>query len=541
MSISYAGVDLLRPDHDGVLRRWLEGYHDVAWQALYGATVAERTSGRFNPRRPQPGSVGIPTPNYSTLSGPIRFNVLFWPTGALRWGTFIGLVDQEGKDKILQNVAPGRAFNRNAALSEQPLILGDGKTSLQIPMFLLEPKPITADTIKDQQLWMLPLVDQRYFWQRRSIGEYELFESDNVTGRIDWGLLETAIQIAINSPHGLTSDPPSGAYMEPDRGEGHRRFESVALMLEAIAWSTGRRVWVDFNGRVTLGGWDRSLDNFNQNDTQLDLLAGGIAENSPLPEKFTVAFRYWRDGIILDWDDEVASVNAVVPNMFGVTHELPDNKGYLYRQGWEVAFFSTMFAKIGYDSTVGSEAGRVRGSGANPDNYGSLYQLAEAIRDDYLRQRENSYDFTFAGIRDWWFSGYDDYALIDFGSCPDELPRWRTRVASLSSDVAAMTNWSQDQSLVVLPEEIFGVTAGTCTAFDPAENILGFGPFDVWQRKRDHKPGSDGNIQDIEDTDLTSITVFNLATSEIGGNMYAQAKRVGNVWMYDFVECTAAT
>lgn len=97
MPITLAGNNLLLPDQNGQLAKWLDLYLSVNDSNLWPLSLA-RDSTRNESQGRHATLVGIPRVNWPDPPAP-RINVLYWPiTGADRWARGIFLCGDETHD-----------------------------------------------------------------------------------------------------------------------------------------------------------------------------------------------------------------------------------------------------------------------------------------------------------------------------------------------------------------------------------------------------------------------------------------------------------
>jgi hypothetical protein len=107
------------------------------------------------PRRPEP-----------------RIGQFFYPVGASRWAEFHGVVGTKQKDAMLEGTLPELA----QAAAAQFVMRADGDSGLNAPsaqfgggitttMYMLPPRPLAVYGTKFDGLWLISLVDERYYFQ----------------------------------------------------------------------------------------------------------------------------------------------------------------------------------------------------------------------------------------------------------------------------------------------------------------------------------------------------------------------------------------
>lgn len=515
MPISYAGYDLLLDDPDGAIQSWIDTWHALDEIRPVQETMARRgnfathTKGQKNGR-------GLPIPNYPAPP-PVRLNSLYWPTGAARWATFFALCDAETGAAIqeIYKAAAAQASSQSTVIPK--LILNDGETTLEIEMHLLSPRIVTVAPAEGEQvakqLWILPLVDDRWFWQFMNVGDGEV----NLT----------TIQAALGRTINVTA--PAADYVEPDWLELNRSSENAAVLIDAFAHGFGQRFVRRFDATNYLLTWSQSSDTLvDENLTDYKQIAGGQASHfypgaanpAPVPAKVRVTFRFWRDGIVLDHDyDHRGSVNDVVaPTVFIVDVDADDALGgdpvQGVVEGLTKTVHSTMYAIIGYEAN----------ERLNPTNETELDDLANQIAVDFYASLDHQYDYTFAGIKDWKLTGYDDHLEIRMDSASGAV----TRVMSCPPNFGSEINLSQSAADVFVFGDQILVQLSGLSRYDGA-TALGY---ELSAGVYEPDPNTDPDAKEIEDCGK-SIKVFSPFGNDDQGDIsgFSIAARVKDVWM----------
>ena len=323
--IRFAGSDLLFADE--LPDEWAQ--LDLSRYALFGdtAAVAQRDTEPVCNAQPR---LQLPIPNYPPRHDALRLNQLYWPTGAARWSSFVGLTTWETLQEILQQFTP--VDDRvSRGLARRTLVLGDsqfaddvdgldlghhkgesGRQCLSTEMYLLTPQPLalTPEVHRPDgvdQPWLVPLVDVRYFWHQRRLPhrvEHLLREIDDDGNKEtqeqlkeDWYgwliVLQDAIErVEAGTPDGeveclLKFDPDplaegervgiEGTHFYPDRTELDRLNGNAALLLGAVAHSTGRRFVRTIDGQCLIQdpATSRDAHTLNAETTASQMRCGG--------------------------------------------------------------------------------------------------------------------------------------------------------------------------------------------------------------------------------------------------------------------------
>lgn len=391
MTIQFAGVDLLLEDPEGAVRTWLDRHLNELHASIFCTENTAIHEARFvslmHPGTPVSSSssagwpafdtptvrrVGLPVGNYPKPPRP-RINSLYWPTGATRWANALFLVRGNNLSALLDNCQQGRSANLTVADSN-----GNGFTT---GMYLLAPRPVSADGVNENdRLWLLPLVDARYFWQLHHV---ELYAPST------WS--EALQKITGMSP---TDSPQLGsavpmAYGRPSAVEFVRDFENAALLVDAVALTLQRRVVGQFGPADTYRFMRYKTQTSEEATTTV---AANLGHG-------------WDEVAGGDFSSE-AGVLGNVPSQIVVTYGNSTGdrvSGYAKQDVTGVPVNGG--TKVFHCSKVGS--GNISESGEYLRGFEA--QLAKEIEPDYYEWLLFQYDITYAGIVPWVPSGCDDY------------------------------------------------------------------------------------------------------------------------------------
>lgn len=242
--IAYAGVSL------GVatveVAAWVE-------QNLSVADVVE-----FAPRTtPGLGLLAVPwcAPR---PPGPVRPGRLYWPWGAQRYAVGHYLTTSDDLATIRDVVYPGDGYE------PADLVLDDETTSVTAEMWMLPPRPL-GQVGEDTGLWLLTLVDERFFWWQQAAA---------IEAQVSWTALYGAIGTALGAV--ITVDTIVGAFLTPPESLAST-YHALPVLLDAVAASVGQRIVRGYDGSVTAQNaasartsWETERDTY-----AASVLAGG--------------------------------------------------------------------------------------------------------------------------------------------------------------------------------------------------------------------------------------------------------------------------
>ena len=448
--ITLNGVPLLYPDTAAGLLEWQEQFQRLRDVHLFGCEpIAVRSSNKIT-RSELSYGVPLPSPNFPDLPEP-RLNTLYWPTGASRWarGYFLTTGDQ------LQNFQPSTGTG-NVPLS---LVMGDDVASntIQASVYLLPPRCVTVPTAPPaEQLWLLPVVDRRYWWQCLNTG------SLSITTSTMWGDLFNTLSAQLGVT--VVFDTVVAAYLQPSAVELNRNNFNAAVMLDAVSSCVGQRVVVNLDGSVWSQSAGTAAGIYAQNATldQWTQAAGGdfSAQSGKQPAQVTVTYPKYRQGVGYCEGTRVTYSNSAPSG--------------IVTSGTTKTIASSVFADFGTGSSF-------------PDNDSNLSRLAAQVATDYYAWLGLAYDETFNSAKRWQFSGFDDFVAWTFGGQLDDGDGTylaSTRVQSMPFDFGVGSQLSQDPALNPLPHFVIGKISGTDLAPGSGGSVV------VW----DTTPGSEVSL-----------------------------------------------
>jgi hypothetical protein len=388
------------------LSAWLERYLAPRWQTLFCQGPLSVTDNRTGARWLTRTNVGLGTPNWTQPPEELRMGALYWPTGASRFGFFLGMCEEGDLDKIIAKLDSDGKGDLSLGDGEGLIHHGAERFNIVTNMHLLPPRPISRPD-KGLKGWLLPLVDERYFWQ------FQDFD--------------------INVLPGLPTNYPGYDSVEFNR----LYFNNAGVLLDAHAASIGRRVTLLLTGEVRTLPWTTSLSALTTNVEETyqsnlgkftSYLIGEIA-GGPREEKFqrlyvpstvTVVFTRFVPG-----PESIDQITGVNFDSYAYTKQAS-------AYGFSTDQVTTLFSKTFFSSCRADFAT----DAATPVNNTELDALAGQIASDYYASLKRQYDYCFAGIVNWVPCGYDDWIVWYAGArCDDGDPSGeylgQTRVISM--------------------------------------------------------------------------------------------------------------
>lgn len=302
-------VNRLIPFHDLNDFRLYTSYHGRNLGAL--ATEQYAGQGRSNPHD-------------------VKVGQWYYPVGATRWSVFRGLATSSQVKAMLAatynpvNPTPAQwpigffpervnagSIPALLSITAQPLNpISELGYTVESMMYMLPPRPL-GETLGADGLFLITLVDSRYFWQYAPTSALMAIIPTLSTWEGYIANLATALGVEINF-----SSPIPEAYTgpEPD-SQLWINMENCAVLLDAIAYNLGCRVVRNLNGSYTLQRPAESAETItlNRSVTSSQRLAGGnIFDPTPT----------------LNTGSRATAVNQVLPNSVNVSFPLycPLNK-----------------------------------------------------------------------------------------------------------------------------------------------------------------------------------------------------------------------
>ena len=211
--------------------RWLQDFAplgDFPGRALAGIAYP-------NPVSPQPNPTTV------------KVGEWFYPNNMTRWSVFRGLATSAmAKDMLAEtNGSAAKTF----VMKEYSSVLGNSAEpdfTLTTNMYMLPPRPL-AETAGVQGLYLITLVDERYYWQGQDAGVFKI--TNNVT--CTWASLVTAIAARLGITISLSAVPAAYGIPEAD-SPLWSDHQSITVLLDAIAANIGRTVVRNLDGTYAL-------------------------------------------------------------------------------------------------------------------------------------------------------------------------------------------------------------------------------------------------------------------------------------------------
>lgn len=452
MGITFAGVDLLLSDQAGRADEWLARYLSLPDSRMILEWPTPKSS--WTGTSAYYTGAELPCPNWSKPLEP-KLSTWYRPTGASRWSMGFFLADYPR----VQQIQTATAGNQSATLTLTSKAKGQVQRRSWSQCYLLPPHPISADAFTANGLWILPVVDERWFWQSSTNYVTPIDTTTPTAESWSQALIGTATALGAT----LTVDTVPSTYLYPNFFvQSGTSWHNSAIMLDALAYSVGQRIVPNYGaygantsfagGQWISQGWDNARSRRNAN-LSLAYDIGGIQAGSVTtfpqqaalaPANIEVVFRAYKNGIVVhDWKATryVSTVSAATAGWTGST---------------TAAFTATILSTALADASIS-------GNSTNPDNKTSLDNLALQVATDYYNFWIQ--DSNVVGVSQWQESGYDDYVEFNCGErLEDGSYVSKTRIHSTPYNQSTDAMLHYDSTTWEYGDKIWGTLDGDLTA-----------------------------------------------------------------------------
>jgi len=354
--ISYAGVKLNAPN------KWLEDEIESKISLRHVQQTVRKKQPSFMESHWDRSGYGA--------DQRIRLNVLNWPVGATSWAMFHGIVNGTRLQQIRT------AAVTSGALVPQTLVMDDDRYKIEADLYALPPRPLFKGSEASENLYLLTLVDARYWWQSWGL---DITFSEGV---MTWSTLYAAIASAIGAT--LSADTVPAAYGSPSRDILSLQY-SAGSMLDAVASSVGHRIVRNLDGTVEAQRYPTSSA-LVANNLQYTARAGGKLEVFDLgggtPGTFRAVFPTTWASVLQNSNVYASDVSLASLGFDGQAVSGPGVKTYR----------STMVAAC-------------PNGGGTPTNAAEVDALATQAATDFYGWRQDGYDVVIPGLFPWNIEG----------------------------------------------------------------------------------------------------------------------------------------
>lgn len=357
------------------------------------AAFADRIAGDWRPRNFNDWTwrelQHLPLPPFPADDGPAVVGRVQWPRMASRWATAFVPATYTQLEAVRSAVG-----NAN---TPQTLSVGNGtSTAISTSMYLLPPKQLAA--VGSGDLWVLPLVDVRWFWWDRPFSTtaapatWATFLADLGTAL---GVTLTG-DTAIEAVYGVPTDRWAGIAYAP-----------AGLILDAVAESLGRRVVRRLDGtvRLELAATASAVNATNRSTYRSRLRTGGG------PAAADVA-RGLPAGVAVLAGKSVAGLPQT--GLYPTTRTFAD----LVSRGFAAGYAGTATGVAGTTARVTADAvaDLASSSATSPSNAAALDGLADVAGGAWYSWRADRHEAEYAGVVGWTPCGFNEWVEWDFRS-----------------------------------------------------------------------------------------------------------------------------
>jgi hypothetical protein len=357
-------------------------------------------------------------------SSGIRIGEWYYPVGAARWSVFRGLATSTMAKQMLA-ATQGRLAKPFVmkALPISPDNPQEADYTLTSNMYMLPPRPMAEHGKCFDGLYLITLVDERYYWQNTPA-------TLRITKDSTWAGLISQLSTLLGVTIGYSAIPSSYATPEPD-SQLWTNLESAPILLDAVAHNIGRVVVRNLDGTYDLPTPAESQADVIANRGQVIKvvrMAGGDMFNS---------------GTFLPIGNLFQAKNAIVPDLVRITFPkyiqgddpVPHMVNPRYQNQrpscwYEESYGDTFVVDVPLasggplasgvsgqvnDYTIHTTAkalysGEAQAvSGGNPVNLSGVRALARQIAEDYYGwQLGAALDEVYPGTFSWTMEGFHD-------------------------------------------------------------------------------------------------------------------------------------
>jgi hypothetical protein len=313
--MSYAGVDL--PVIDPKVAAWVE------------KNISPAFAYEFDPSYHEAQLECLPIPPVNEVP-PVRPGVLYWPTGASRWGVFHTLLTGDQLEELRTALSTASQYATGLLVLDDGRLDSEGNPVGRVETLLtmIPPKPLSgqfpelaegeetdigADNYRElNKLWLVTLVDERFWWwfKQPELGELNPHIEIPGTWYDYFNLIFDALDL---SP--TPAIPINVEFYPKPKSRWHLFHRPLPPVFDAAATATGLKVVRKLNGDVVLQSWSDALTQARDDlmprqyaaadevtgqqdlgDTDMGRIAGGLIDFEDLRRSVPAAVRVvWSD------------------------------------------------------------------------------------------------------------------------------------------------------------------------------------------------------------------------------------------------------
>jgi hypothetical protein len=403
-------INTLLQDPEGKIDEMVEKYHSHALSRLLCHNAAVNAN-RGN---------GCIIHNYEQTPPP-RINQLVIPTGSTRWSYCLLLADDDIKNRIY--VACDRGSTSMNLIFGTPITgREEQEHAITLTVKVLPPRRISphSDDETLNNLWIIPVVDDRYTWQFAHTGDLSgtvadssITEPDDAVELLLDQLGVDYLNVGVNTVHTLT---PS-CLTKND-------YENLPIVLDSIATHYGQRLVADIGSYNTVTGkYDViEFETSPGGETRWALIDGlnskYVYDNNLLGKLGLRACTWGGGGASLSTN--ASSADYIVGRPFVVAGGMISSYGTSAVPP-HVAYASTP-SSVDIQTTAGEYVNKTPGSEYKTMAITAIWRtefdedpstgMKDQLGRDYFYQFYRQFDWTFAGVQPWQQGYFDDYMVL---------------------------------------------------------------------------------------------------------------------------------
>jgi hypothetical protein len=419
-------INMLMQDPEGRVDDMIDRYHTQSLSRITcqnAAVVVNRGNGTI-------------IHNYEPLPTP-KINQLVVPTGSTRWSYCLLLADDEIKKKVYEASDNG-ATGLNLIYGTPITGREEKQHSITLTVYTLPPRRVShgdgkdvvpdanQDAVDDEEavnkLWIIPVVDARYWWQFLHTGtlsgdirDADFQDTDPIKppdALIDLAFQVTGsdlLNVKVNTAHTLL---PSCSSLND--------YENFPIVFDSILANYGQRLVVD------IGSYDTVTGRYNevtatlppQGKTRFACIDGKNSRDvfdNALLGKLGLRECVWGGGGT-SLATSASAADYIVGKPFIVAGGMQSTQGTDYTK------YALCPASVDIQTTAGVYVNKTPGSEYKTSPGTAIWRtqfesdpvtgMKDQIGRDYFYQFFRQFDYTFAGVQPWQQTYFDDYMVL---------------------------------------------------------------------------------------------------------------------------------
>lgn len=397
MAITFAGVDLLLEDPEGAAAAHVQRYLGWPESQINAPSRVIDTKSR------------IQRPNWPDRPK-LKPNQLYMPSGATRWGQFFGLATTTQKNAIIAELASGGSLGiLEITLDDDPVAVpvvtcteDDGTFDLQNSilayMHMLPPQPVARTAAAtDDDLWIIPLVDERFWWQTAMFVSVAETWADLLSEfRTSLGASMTRDTIAdVDSEYGI-----------PDACFFRNGAINTAAAVDLYCWCTNQRL---VPKDISVGTWMlRGVLPSPPSTTTGTTPTGSTTSSTTLSPD--CLYTSQRDAQLTTVNSGLASAGGECDSTY--SGDVPSEIKFHFTNDGS----TELLAYIAGTAPLYADGGTldvVCPATSTGSNDADLEAMADKWANGFWNWSKWRFNWSFNRLLNWHMIGYEDYVLID--------------------------------------------------------------------------------------------------------------------------------